>query len=311
MNVNSEEFAVQVNYLAAIGRLIVPRAFKFAGHKMLFVGQGPFNPEDLALLLPEGAEWHEYGVGEYDFLPNVVVLGREGFQKGEIRAALDSARESPKVIPQEGLVDELLFGHDWWEEKVTDLQASANTHRGLQSARSQGFLRSVGLDKPQQQENIPAVASGVGTTKNARKKALRRNEPLIFSPYGTLPTEAKENRRVTTTFSWPTTEASETRGERDSEHDLRDRSKLKELGYDTNQSPATRWHILTTMAIPELGLPKVANLIAWFCRFRKQQRGGRQKYARAIAEWEHDLTRLKREVYPHYKSQFNWPRSEP
>jgi hypothetical protein len=87
-------------------------------------------------------------------------------------------------------------------------------------------------------------------------------------------------------------EAEETGSGSDSEYDLRDRSKLKELGYDTNKSPSVRWRILTDKAVPELGLPKVARLIAWFCRSRKQQRGGRQKFASAIREWEHDLDRL-------------------
>ena len=43
MTVNPDEFAIQVNYLAAIGRLVVPRAFVFAGRKVLFVGHGPFG----------------------------------------------------------------------------------------------------------------------------------------------------------------------------------------------------------------------------------------------------------------------------
>lgn len=72
-----------------------------------------------------------------------------------------------------------------------------------------------------------------------------------------------------------------------------------------------RWHILTDKVIPELGLRKVADMIAWFCRSRKQQRDGRRKFARAIGEWEHDLGRLEREVYPGQRPRFVWPRSEP
>ena len=50
---NPDEFAIQVNYLAAIGRMVVPRAFLFAERKVLFVGHGPFDPEDIAMLLPD------------------------------------------------------------------------------------------------------------------------------------------------------------------------------------------------------------------------------------------------------------------
>ncbi len=52
MSVHPDEFAAQVNYLAAIGRMIVPRAFAFTGRKVLFVGHVPFNAEELGSLLP-------------------------------------------------------------------------------------------------------------------------------------------------------------------------------------------------------------------------------------------------------------------
>lgn len=95
------------------------------------------------------------------------------------------------------------------------------------------------------------------------------------------------------------------------EYELQEESRLKELGYDTTKSHSERWKILTTKAVPELGLQKVAGHIAWLCQSRKAQRGGRERYADAIRKWEHDLDRLKREVYPTYRSQFDWPRSEP
>ncbi|MEW6637356.1 MAG: hypothetical protein AB1425_11170 [Actinomycetota bacterium] len=101
-NIDPDGFAAQVNYLAAIGRMIVPRAFAFSDRRVLFVGYGPFDPEDLAALLPEGAEWWEQGGEPENFAPDLIVLGREGFKKGDIKAALDSAKVLPKVIPQEG-----------------------------------------------------------------------------------------------------------------------------------------------------------------------------------------------------------------
>ena len=112
------------------------------------------------------------------------------------------------------------------------------------------------------------------------------------------------------TFPWPGTEVEVSQGGGDGELELRERSRLKELGYDTGKSRTVRWRVLTDKAIPELGLPKVAGMIAWFCRLKKRQRGGKQKFARAIGEWEHDLTRLEREIYPKHP-RFNWPRSEP
>ena len=312
MTINPDEFAVHINYLAAIGRMVVPRAFVFAGRRVLFVGHGPFDPEDIAMLLPDNTEWHEHGAAPAGFVPDVVVLGRDGFEKGAVKTALNGAT-TPKVIPQEGLIDELLFGHDWWREKTSALEALANSHRGLQSARSLGALGPAGLDKPQPKKGTEKTAKTAKVERGPGKGSIvPRFARYIYSPFGTVPEKTPEKKQEAPThFSWPSTEAEETRGGNEGEYDLQDRSRLKELGYDTNQSPSVRWHILTTKAIPELGLPKVAGMIAWFCRSRKQQRGGRQKFARAIAEWEHDLDRLKREVYPNYRPRFVWPRSEP
>ncbi len=84
------------------------------------------------------------------------------------------------------------------------------------------------------------------------------------------------------------------------------------LGYRiTGRSRSKRWKILKTRAVPELGLREVAETIARHCRVRKRQIGGREKYANAIAEWEHDLDRLKRELYTGQRARFVWPRSEP
>lgn len=68
-----------------------------------------------------------------------------------------------------------------------------------------------------------------------------------------------------------------------------------------------RWDVLTSDALSELGLREVAEIIARLCRERKRQGDGRQRYAYAIAEWEHDLARLKREYYDHASEPFRWP----
>ncbi len=203
MTVNPEEFAAQVNYLAAVGRMIVSRAFVFVGRRVLFVGHGPFDPEEIASLLPEGAEWHEHGAAPAGFAPDVIVLAREGFEKGAIRAALDSSRGLPKVIPQEGILDELLFGHDWWKDKTEDLEAMVNTHRGLQSARAQGALSPAGIEKPEPKKPAPKP-----TKSPVKKSIVARYDKLVFSPYGTRPEVPKEQgRRPQNTFSWPNIEA--------------------------------------------------------------------------------------------------------
>ena len=167
--VDPESFADQVNYLAALGRLVVPRAFAFVGRKILFVGHEPFDAEDLGGLLPDGTEWYEHQYAPEGFSPDIVVVGRL-CPKGLVKGVMEGIGRSPKVVPQEGFVDELLFGHDWWDEKLDSLQEMAHPHRGLQSARSVGALRPVGMDAPQPTEkkasparNIPASSTKLGS----------------------------------------------------------------------------------------------------------------------------------------------------
>lgn len=295
MSVNPEEFAAQINYLAGIGRMIVPRAFRFAGQELLFVGHLPFHPEELGSLLPEETAWYEHSYMPEQREPNLVVLGRAGYEQKQLHSLLKDLEGPLKVLPQEGFVDELLFGHDWWGEEAGSLRSMVDQHRGLQGARSAGLLAPVGVELPR-----PVAKPGSASTPTVAPVTPPANKPH--------PVEATPKSG----FSWPSTEAEESKNHEDADLlELRERSRLNELGYNTNLSRSARWDILTRKAIPELGLPKIASLIAWFCRSRKQQVGGRRKFARAIGEWEHDLDRLKREVYPGYRPKFEWPRSEP
>lgn len=291
MRIDPDGFAAQLNYLAAIGRMIVPRVFAFAGQRVLFVGHVPFNAEELGSLLPEESEWYEHTHAPDGFVPALVILGRAEYTKDDLRSLLRGLNGSPKVLPQEGFVDELLFGHNWWDEEIESLKTMTDQHRGLQIARSVGLLAPVGISVSQP----PAKAAPQKLVSNPRQIETQETRQIRVSPKN---------------FSWPDTEAQETKGGGD-ELDLRARSRLNELGHNTNKSRTVRWQVLTDNAVPELGLPKVANMIAWLCRTRKQQRGGREKYARAIGEWEHDLARLQKELYPGHHPRFIWPRDEP
>jgi hypothetical protein len=149
VSVHPDDFAAQVNYLAAIGRMIVPRAFAFAESRVLFIGHVPFNAEELGSLLPEETEWYEHSYAPDEFAPGLVVLGCADYAKDDLRSLLSGLEGSPKVLLQEGFVDELLFGHDWWDEEIESLRTMVDQHRGLQIARSAGVLASVGIGAPQ------------------------------------------------------------------------------------------------------------------------------------------------------------------
>ena len=136
--VDPEDFAQQVNYLAALGRLVVPRAFAFLGRRILFVGHEPFDAEELGNLLPDGVGWYEQQYAPEDYAADIVVLGRV-FPKGLVRSVLHEIEGSPKIIPQEGFLDELLFGLDWWSGKRESLQGMIDSYRVLQAVRSLGY----------------------------------------------------------------------------------------------------------------------------------------------------------------------------
>lgn len=109
-----------------------------------------------------------------------------------------------------------------------------------------------------------------------------------------------------TYFAWPSTEASESNGEAAQESNFRQETDLYRLGYRiTGLNRYGRWDVLVRRAIPSMTLKEIVYTIARNVRLRKSQSGGRVKYAHAIAEWEHDLKRLKDEYY-HYN--FDWPR---
>ena len=205
---------------------------------------------------------NEWASGRRESIEVVVVVGKTGFYGDLMRRAVASGSEPPRFIPQEGFLDELLFGRDWWNDEVALLNATLNHHAGLRYAKS---LESV-----------------------AGPNRLRKK------------------------FRWPSTEAQETKKPVLDNADYRESTPLFELGYRVSgMTRRQRWEVLTRKALPQLGLKEVAETIANHCRTRKRQKGGSERFANAIAEWEHDLARLKTEFYVGQRSRFVWPRTEP
>ncbi|BCB02141.1 hypothetical protein [Bacillus sp. KH172YL63] len=106
-------------------------------------------------------------------------------------------------------------------------------------------------------------------------------------------------------FKWPSTDVS---GSGENSHNetngFAEMSALRKRGYQiTNTTREQRWRILQ-LAVPEIGLKKVAYTIAGNVKLRKGQKNGTKKFRYAISEWEHDLARLK---VKYYKKDFIWP----
>lgn len=85
-----------------------------------------------------------------------------------------------------------------------------------------------------------------------------------------------------------------------------EQSELNKMGYRISGiTRDERWEVLRR-AIPALGLKKVVNIISANVRLRKRQKNGEEKYQHAIAEWEYDLSQLKKK---YYYDGFKWPES--
>jgi hypothetical protein len=85
-----------------------------------------------------------------------------------------------------------------------------------------------------------------------------------------------------------------------------DESRIHQLGYKiTGLTRMRRWEILQKKVIPQVPLQDIVFTIAGHIKSRKSQVNGEVKFAHAIAEWSHDLNRLKKE---YYKNDFKWPR---
>jgi hypothetical protein len=109
-----------------------------------------------------------------------------------------------------------------------------------------------------------------------------------------------------TLFKWPSTDISEGKSS-SGETELRNNSDLKKIGYQiTGMTRQKRWEILSTKAVPQLGLKKVVYTIAFLVRGRKSMKNGLVRNKNSITEWEHDLAKLKQ---TYYKKDFNWPQT--
>ncbi len=200
------------------------------------------------------------------------------------------------------------------EKKIEDWLAQARD--GRRDRRLHGIIlrnrraaRSW-LDEPKGWADWPKV------TSEKPLKGLypfRRDEPetaaAVPRPAGVLAHVAGSGAGATPRRPEPTLEARKRGAARP---DLPERSDLHRLGYRLGGlSRQERWRILIEEAVPRLGLEKVVRTIAGHRQRVLSQAGGATRYAHAVAEWEHDLERLKREVYVLHRLRFAWPRYDP
>jgi hypothetical protein len=132
-------------YLARVGKSIADRAFGLYYESILFIGVGTYRPEDLATLIPRDTEHHVGAAVPPRLVPDIIVVGRDAIER-EFGTWMDlirrRSRHAPKILPQEGFLDELLFGGKWWEKSETE--RSRLSHPGLELLDDASLLLSPG-----------------------------------------------------------------------------------------------------------------------------------------------------------------------
>ena len=124
-------------------------------------------------------------------------------------------------------------------------------------------------------------------------------------PYGNHQSNQQNKITHTDHFVWPSTEVKgNTLTDVQENSILNEESALKKLGYQiTGLTRDKRWSILQK-AVSEIGLKKVAFIIAQNVKLRKGQKKGEITFKYSISEWEYDLEKLKKH---YYKNDFTWP----
>jgi hypothetical protein len=141
MNENDQRSVIE--YTARIALLVAPHALKLRGKTIQFIGAEPFAVDDLQGLLPFDVT---VVIDEAVDVPDIVVLGVEDFEEQQISDAVDARHQGTSFLPQDGFLDLVLFGYDWWTDHVNLLNRSRDSHPGMSYLHSLQSFRWPGTD---------------------------------------------------------------------------------------------------------------------------------------------------------------------
>jgi hypothetical protein len=128
-----------IEYTARLASLVAQNALEMSGKTVQFIVTKPFEVSDLEGLLPSDATVVIDGPVDE---PDIVVLGTHDFDEDEITAAVDARHDETSFLPQDGFLDLVLFGYDWWAHNVNLLNRSRDTHPGMSYLHSLRSLQS-------------------------------------------------------------------------------------------------------------------------------------------------------------------------
>ncbi|MDP9474296.1 MAG: hypothetical protein M3R38_01100 [Actinomycetota bacterium] len=104
--INREDFAVQMDYVALLGKLIAPQVLSLLDDTVLFTGETPYLSSDLMRLLPAQVKHYE-DLEVPEFVPEgvrftIVIVGRDAFSEESIDHVLATSGDSPPHLSAPG-----------------------------------------------------------------------------------------------------------------------------------------------------------------------------------------------------------------
>jgi hypothetical protein len=134
MNESDDDLRNVINYTARLASLVAPNALKLSGKTVQFIGWSPFLIEEgLKVLLPSDVK---VVIDEPVDRPDFVVIGVEEFDEKLISKAVDMRGDETSFIPQDGFLDLVLFGYNWWTDEIEYLNKSKDSHPGMRYLHS-------------------------------------------------------------------------------------------------------------------------------------------------------------------------------
>jgi len=137
-NIDDNDLQSVIGYTARLASLVAPNALELSGKTVQFIGTGPFTIDDLKGLLPLDVTVvvANQGSRRQKREPDFVVIGVEDFDEKQISKAVDMRGDETSFMPQDGFLDLVLFGYDWWTDLPDLLNESKESHPGMRYLHS-------------------------------------------------------------------------------------------------------------------------------------------------------------------------------
>lgn len=114
----------------------------FSSATVVCVGEGPFCVSDLVRLLPRGAKVSVDLLPKH-LIPDFVVIGQRDWRERLLNRCMARADENTRFLPQEGFIDLIMFGWDWWDRNPAYLNTACAYYPGLQYVRRESLAQTT------------------------------------------------------------------------------------------------------------------------------------------------------------------------